>query len=478
MQIFKQWPLYFLGRILPAAIAFGGIGVYTRLVDPASFGTYALLLSTSFLFGMTGFSWLRVAAIRMMATVAPEDTADYTATIALSFAGVSAIVAGAIVLWLRLYDHSLPLSLTLLTAAVAVASSWFELNISLAQARIQLVAYGVLQGVRAIVTLGASVLLIFAGFKAQALLGGFVIGSCVAFGRIGVWLPGLKGKPRREIFVRMFRFGWPSSAGSLSTSVATAQRYLLGSYYGNVAVGLFAVASDFTTQTIGLLIGTVAIAGQPLAFRARDLGAHDQLDAQLRNNARLLFAVGFAATAGIIALAGPIAHFFLGPKFRAGAEPVIIVVALSAFVSGMRGSYFEQAFEIALKTRPIAVLTAGRIAIALVPSVFLIKRYGSIGAAGAILLSEVVTLAATILWSRRMMPMPIPFGSFARIVAATLAMVGVIELIPDRNTMLGLTLAIIVGLVTYCCAGALMYFRQIRGLFRLPNGITSAVTRS
>jgi hypothetical protein len=52
------------------------------------------------------------------------------------------------------------------------------------------------------------------------------------------------------------------------------------------------------------------------------------------------------------------------------------------------------------------------------------------------------------------------------------------ELIPDRSTVLGLALAIIVGLATYCCAGALLYFRQIRELFRLPNRITSAATRS
>jgi len=61
MQVFRLWPIYFAGRMLPAAIAFGGIALYTRLLDPASFGIYALCLSTSFLVGMTGFSWLRVA---------------------------------------------------------------------------------------------------------------------------------------------------------------------------------------------------------------------------------------------------------------------------------------------------------------------------------------------------------------------------------------------------------------------------------
>ena len=42
MQVFKQWPIYLIGRILPAAIGFFGIALYTRLLDPASFGIYAL----------------------------------------------------------------------------------------------------------------------------------------------------------------------------------------------------------------------------------------------------------------------------------------------------------------------------------------------------------------------------------------------------------------------------------------------------
>ncbi len=462
MQIFKQWPLYFVGRILPAAIAFGAIGLYTRLVDPASFGTYALLLSTSFLFGLTGFSWLRVAAIRMMATVPAADVADYTATIAASFAGMSAIVSAAIVITLHLYNPSLSTPLLLLTAATAIASNWFELNAALTQARIQLLQYGTLQATRSIATLLASVLLISRGYRAEALLGGFVIGNCVAFGMMPTWLAGMRGTIRRTIFRRMFHFGWPSSAGALSTSVPATQRYLLGSFHGSAAVGLFSVASDFATQTIGLLIGTVNIAGQPLAFRARDLEAHEQLNNQLRNNARLLFAVGFAATAGIVALSTPIAHFFLGPQFRKGAEPVIIISAIATLVSGMRSSYFEQAFEIALETRPIAILTGMRIVAALVPSIFLIARFGAIGAASAVLVSEIAALAATIVWARRLINMPIPLVSFARIGAATLAMVGVIQLIPNRGSLLGLALAIVIGILTYGAACGLMYFRQIR----------------
>jgi O-antigen/teichoic acid export membrane protein len=478
MQIFKQWPVYFIGRILPALIAFGGVALYTRLLDPTSFGTYALLLSTSFLFGMTGFSWLRVATIRMMATVSAEDTPDFTATIAMAFAGTSVVVAAAILVTLHVYNPSLPLPLLLLTAAAAVASNWFELNIALTQARMQLIAFGVLQGARAVIVLGSSVLLILAGLKAGALMAGFALGNCVAFGMLPGWMPGTRGKVRREILVRLFRFGWPSSATSLSYSVVTTQRYLLGIVGGSGAVGLFAVANDFATQTIGLLMGTVTIAGQPLAFRARDLGAKDQLHAQLRNNARLLFAVGFAATAGIIALAGPITHTFFGPKFRTGAEPVVIISSLAILMSSLRSSYFEQAFEIALKTRPIAILTGIRMAVTLALSFFLIPAHGAVGAAYSVLIAESAALVVSALWSRRMIRMPLPLMSFARVILATIAMVGAIQLIPHRTSFVGLAIAISVGIITYFGACGLIYFRQIREMIQIPRGVSQATVQS
>ena len=72
MHMFKQWLAYAAGRILPAAVGFGAIALYTRLLDPASFGAYALLLSTSFLVGMVAYSWLRVASLRMMASVGDD----------------------------------------------------------------------------------------------------------------------------------------------------------------------------------------------------------------------------------------------------------------------------------------------------------------------------------------------------------------------------------------------------------------------
>ena len=467
MQVFRLWPIYFAGRMLPAAIAFGGIALYTRLLDPASFGIYALCLSTSFLVGMTGFSWLRVAALRMTAAIEAGDEPDLAATMAASFAGTALLVGLTVVAALRIYSPSLPWSTVLLTAAAAVASGFFELNITLLQARLKLIAYGVLQAVRATAALGASVLLISAGFKANALLGGFAAGNCAAFGALALWSPALRGSFRGVVFKRLIRFGWPSSAGSLSYFSATFQRYALDAAAGGAAVGIFAAASDFAQQTVGLLIGTATLAGQPLAFRARDLSTRDVLADQLRNNARLVFAIGLASAAGLIALSGPISHLYFGPKFQNGAGTILSLAAAVMFVSGLRANYFEQAFEIALETRPVAILTIVRIALTVALSIAFIPRFGAIGAVTATLLAEIVALVVSMYWAARVVRMPLPLDAFAKIGAATVAMIVVVELVPGRSTPAGLALAVAAGVLTYAASFFVMYTREVRALFGL-----------
>jgi O-antigen/teichoic acid export membrane protein len=463
MQVFKQWPIYFIGRILPAGIGFCAVALYTRLLAPESFGIYALLLSTSFFVGLVGFTWLRVASVRMLASVAPADESNVKATIGFGFAGMSIAVSAVIIIIVRVYEPGWGWAAAMLTAACAIASGWFELNAAIMQAGLRVLAYSVLQMSRAVLTLIGSLVLIAAGFKANALLGGFVIGNCAGFGALGIWRSATpSGRFDRKIFQQIFHFGWPVSTSAIGNLAPTFQRYLLNGFRGSAALGIFAAASDFSQQSIGLLMGTATMAGQALAFRARDLGKREELIEQLRHNARLIFAVGFPATAGLIVLSGPLSDAYLGPRFHVHAGLLMAISAAVMFLSGLRASYFEQAFEIAFRTSAIAVNALVRLALVVAPSFWLIGKYGAVGAAVAVLISETIGLVVSIAWASRVMHLPIPWASWAKVVAATGATVAVVELIPGKSTVVGLASAIIAGVAVYSGAIALTHGRGLR----------------
>ncbi len=475
MQVFKQWPLYLIGRILPAGVGFCAVALYTRLLTPSSFGIYALLLSTAFFAGLICFTWLRVASLRMVASVAPAEEPKLMATIGLGFIGMSIVASAVIVLIVRIYQPAWGWSAAILTAGCAVASGWFELNVAIVQARLRVLTYSVLQMSRAVLALIGSVALIFAGFKANALLAGFIVGNCAGFGALGVWRSAIAdGQFDRSLLDRIFRFGWPTSATAVGTLSVTFLRYLLSAVSGNAAVGIFAAASDFSQQTVGLLIGTATLAGQPLAFRARDLGDHEELTRQLRNNARLIFAVALPATAGLVALSGPMSQVYLGPRFHVHSGAVMAIAAIVMLVSGIRSSYIEQVFEIALRTRAVAVTTAVRVVLVILPSFWLIRSYGAVGAALAVMFSEILGLGLSIAWANRLMRIPIPWESWLKVALATGVMTVALLLMPGKSSVLGLAAAIAVGIVVY---GAAIALTHMQGLRVYVSGFSPALER-
>ena len=466
MGLLKQSGLYLFGRIIPAAIGVGAVAIYTRLLDPASMGIYALLLSTSLLASAIGFTWLRVAALRVAAGKTGEFEPDFSATIGLLFLATAAIVAVIEGIALHLYQPKLAPVLLLLAVAAAIAASWYDLNASLLQARIQVASWGLLNLVRAVVAVACSVLLIKGGFKAEALLGGFVLGNAATIIFMQLWRPAVRGRFDVALFWRCFHFGWPQSINAAQGIVATVfQRWMLQICAGSAAVGIFAVAQDFSGQTIAILVGSISLAGIPLAFKAQEDGDTVALGTQLRANARLIFGIALPATVGFVVLAEPISHVFFGVQFWAGAGLILTIVGLSAFVINLRIYYFDQAFMLAMQTRPQAVISIFGTLFAIAATAILVPRFAAVGAAVAILIANVVCLGASIVWGMRLLRMPIPIDDWLRTAVATAGMALVLAYLPKERTTVELGLALCAGAIVYIVLSSATRLSSIRAHF-------------
>jgi len=458
--------IFFFGRALPALIGVGGVALYTRMLDPASVGAYALLLSISLLASAVGFSWLRVAALRLAAGTTEDAEQKLSATIAASFAATAVVVAIVEALALHVLKPGLTLSSLLLAVAAAAASAWYELNGVMLQARLSVFAWGMLNFGRALGALVFSFLLILAGWKVDALLGGFCLGNCATVACMGIWRPALAGRFDPALFRRLFSFGWPSSVTAAFMQISPAfQRYTLDVAAGSSAVGLYAVSQDFTSQTLFVLIGSISLAGIPMAYKAKDQGGPAALNRQLVENARLIFAVALPASVALAVLAGPVAHIFFGARFRAGAEVIMALIAMAATIAGLRTYYFDQAFELALQTRPQAVISFLGTLCVIVLSLVLIPRYAAVGAAVSSLVASAVWLLMSIVWGRRILPMPMPVRSWLKTAFAVAGMVLAIEAVPGRNDVIGLGEAVALGTLTYCFLSLVTRLELVRSRF-------------
>lgn len=125
------------GRVIPAAVGLGSVCLYTRLLDPASVGIYALLLSSSLLASGLGFAWLRNAVLRVMSGEAEgRMDAHIARTVVVSFV-VTALVVGVLEgAFLHVFRPGIPLLSVVLAVGAALASAWNDLNASLLQAKL------------------------------------------------------------------------------------------------------------------------------------------------------------------------------------------------------------------------------------------------------------------------------------------------------------------------------------------------------
>lgn len=443
----RQSAGYFAGRVLPALVTVLAVAAYTRLLEPSSVGLYATLSSIA-LFAAVAFYWVRVAMFRTLGSALILEP-DFARTVVASFL-VTAVIIGVVeAVALALFGRISP-TLVGLTVVMTVANGWFELTATVLQSRREVAWYGALNLGRSITAVVCSLCLIAIGLRGEALLLGFALGNLTALASIRLWKPAARGAFDLALFGRLLHFGWPMTAtGALSQVTVTFDRLILGATAGAAAVGIYAVAFDFSRQSVFLLISATALAGQPLAMHVLD---HDGIVAaqrQLRQNARLMLGLAFPAVGGLLILASPIAHTLFGRHFQTGAELIIALVAAGTALYGLRTFYFDQAFELSRQTRPQAAISVLATAAAVVCSLILIPRYGAIGAAFSSLLSNALGISVSIVWGRRIFPLPFAGASWLQAGFATVGMLAILMVIPIGTGALRLALECGVAIATY-----------------------------
>src|SRR5690242_10806759 len=97
-SFFRHTAIYLLARGLPGVIAFLAIPIYSRLLDPAGYGKYALVIATVNLLGALFFQGLMLALVRYLPTYRdePSKLKSTLLTSNLVLVVVGAIVVGVL----------------------------------------------------------------------------------------------------------------------------------------------------------------------------------------------------------------------------------------------------------------------------------------------------------------------------------------------------------------------------------------------
>lgn len=399
---------YVLARGLPGLVNLAALALYSRLLSPEEYGRYALVIAGVMLVGMIAFQWQRAVVLRWLP--ARYETARQflgeSACLFLGLALVSSAIGAVIVLhwpdpvWQRLMGVGVPL---------LVAQGWFELNLTLAQARLTPVRYGALLGGKSVVALGVGGALAFAGLGAIAPLIGLLAGTVLAVALFGIpfWRDVQLKLPADRDFRQQLDYGLPLILTfALGWIIASSDRLLVGWLLGVDAAALYAVGYDLAQYSLSVLLVIVYTAAYPLAVSALERRGRAAAIAQSARNGELIVTVALAGAAVLTVLAPELVGIAVGAHYRETAVQLVPWIALSAALGGIKAFHFDMAFHLGRSSGGLLMssMVAALANVAL--NLLLIPRFGVLGAAYASAASLALATALSAQLGRRVFALP------------------------------------------------------------------------
>lgn len=455
---------------LPVNIVQGVVGLltivlFTRLLDPAQYGVYALAFSVFSLTQTALLTWTEAAMARFLATRAEDGRiADHFATLYRLWLGAALAVPviGGAVLTLAPMGQPLRIALAAGFAAVLV-NSLAKLAQERRRAAGEVSSAALLSMVQTAggFALGLGFALTGLGGAAPLLGIGVVSLVCVAM-VLPRELSMAGGRFDKALARSYFIYGAPVALSLiLALVLASTDRLLLAAFLDEATVGVYHAGYSLGSRTLDVVFIWLGMAGGPALIQALERGGQPALEDAAREQAGVMALLTLPAAVGLALVARPLADLMVGEVMRAQASHVTPWIAASGWLSGVTTYYLLQAFTLARRT-PLLIVSMSAPALANVAlNLVLIPRLGLDGALIATTVSYGLGAVAAWALGRRACPLPIPWDVLFKAGGASLVMAACVWALPSPGGLLELVLKAGVGAAVY---GALVLGLDVAGL--------------
>lgn len=461
-MLFKHSVLYLLARGLPGIINFLAIAIYTRILSPEEYGRYALVVSGVGFFNVVFFQWLRLALLRFLPAYF-ENPKPLFSTVLAGFATLVLLTGTIGILLAVLWPDSDWQGLISFAIPLLWVQAWFELNLELNRSRLQPVRYGLMSGLKAILSLGLGVLIVLWGFGVYGPLMGLLTGMLVA-GLWGGWTDWKKGFSNfsSRLLKELLCYGLPLTATfALAFIVSASDRFLIAYFLGESKTGPYAAGYEFAWSSIVLFMFIINLGAYPLTMRAFEKNGEHAAQRQLKQNSLLQMIVACPATVGMIIIASQLGELIFGENYRDESTSLIPWIAVAAFLHGIRSYHFDLAFHLGKYTVGQIWVMGGAAIINIILNWFWIPKYGILGAARATLVAYTVALLLSVGIGHRVFIVPVDWWGTVRVFFASLVMAGVLFFWPKKEGFIGLMEMVFIGIVVYGLLIFLLFWRNL-----------------
>lgn len=384
--------------------------IATRLIDQNEFGLLTLVVTVGELTDSAVTNWLRIALLRLGGKGQISRGSLLLAARVLVITTLVGLVVSAAASGLVAPERWSDFAIAVGTYLMVGTVSRFALTILQMQQRHSV--YSLLEFLRAALQLVLPVAAIalfhdtFLMVSLASSTGVLIAGLCALYLALGRVVPG----PPRFTHRELFALGIPLIAMAIvGFGLNSAERVLLKIYYDAGAVAVFAAAYALARQPIDTVANAINMGAFPEMVSRFDSEGPAAAGAYLSRQMALMAQLSFPIVALLVALCHEIAALLLPADYQSHVGELFPVIALSVLCANFSNFVFENIFH--AHKRPwllIAAEAPGSIA-TIGLSLLLIPAMAAEGAAFALLGGAAVSLTASVLLSRRLTPVPVPW---------------------------------------------------------------------
>lgn len=464
-MIVRHGILYFSARAASGVVNLITIAAYTHLLSPDAYGRYALVVAGVGLISNAAFAWIGAGLVRYLPAADPNPRALIGTALSVWFLLTLGFSVGFWEIGVLLSASNTAWQVLILPGILLLwGQTWYDLCLEAHRGMLAPLRYAAMLILRAVLALLIGVLAILAGFGAAGALWGAVAGVLIS----GILLRPAQFSLRywnfsSKVLRELFHFGLPLSMNSVFLMVVHfSDRFLIAVLLGEAAAGIYAASYDLAQQSVALVMRSVGNASHPLIFRAVEQHDEGRVAHYLQRNFLLLAAVGGLMVVWLYAAAEPLSALLMGAGFQTQAALVIPIVAVAAFVIGLRTHHFLLPLLIRRATQGMVVPSMVAAGLNLGLNLWWIPRFGIVGAAWATLSAYIVVLAMIAFIGMRLYPLPSPWRDATKVGLSALvagAVAGHLVMPTHEGRLL---ITIIVGGTIYAACLGILYFREVR----------------
>ncbi|MEO1038227.1 MAG: lipopolysaccharide biosynthesis protein [Pseudomonadota bacterium] len=439
-----------------ALVGFGGVILFTRLMEPGQYGRFTLLLAAIGLAQAILFTWLNAAIARHHARAERKQALGrhlQTSLVTASSVGIACMAIAIAIAWFAPVSPALSIAV-LAAAALLALRGVFDAVLETRRAAGEAVWYASLEtfalGVGFVL---AAVLVMTTGQGASAAIAGMAIAVLLA---LIVGLPPLailarKDRARRVRLAAFFAYGAPITASLVFEHLlSVGDRFIIVAFLGEAPTGAYAAGYGIADRSVDIVFIWLGMTAAPLTVMALERHGADAARSVAEDAARLMGLIGIPAAVGLAMVADPLAHVLIDEALAPQSAAVMPLVAIAALLNGIMVYFFHKAFVLSRRTTDMAILMAIGAALNVALNFILIPIMGLTGAALATVIAYAFALAASAWRAEIVFPLDIPWKDWGKcgFAAGVMALALFATPKPD-GALANLLIQLLVGVVAY-----------------------------